>query len=178
MNVLFRKSIEKKQIVILILCLFLFPWLIENKEEASLLSVMFSSHYVALVLNNLYIWIMYTRIFKINTMFDKIITRCTKKEFFKKYIIYSILSTTFYLLILYFTVGCIVGTEPMYAKETVIYFFIQMLFFTFLELFGMMSFDSSQLRNQNSKMVIPFFLNLIYHYVFVINILVKIWIGG
>jgi len=178
METLFRKSIEKKQIILFIICLLIFPSMIQNKEKTNLLFVLFSSNYVALILNNIYIWVMFTRVAKINAMFDKIITRYSKEEFVKKYILYSILSSALYLLILYLTIYSIVGLESVYYQKIVCYFFTQIIYFTFLELFCMLSLESSQEVSQDGKMILPIFINLIYHYVFVIGILVKIFVGG
>lgn len=175
MGVLFRKSIEKKQILILIICLLLFPFMIQDKENTNLLFILFSSNYIALILDTIYIWILFTRISKINSVFDKIITRYTKNEFLKKYILYAILSSVIYLLILYITVYSIVGLEKIYYSRVIAYFIIQTIYFVFLELFCMLSLGNYQ---NDGKMVIPILVNLVYHYVFVLEVLVKIFIGG
>ena len=175
MGVLFRKSIEKKQILILFICLLLFPSMIQDKEDTNLLFILFSSNYIALILDTIYIWILFTRISKINSVFDKIITRYTKDEFLKKYILYAILSSVIYLLILYLSIYGIVGLDKIYYSRVIAYFIIQTIYFVFRELFCMLSFGNHQ---KDGKMVLPVLINLVYHYVFVLEILVKIFIGG
>lgn len=175
MGVLFRKSIEKKQIFILIISLLVFPSMIQNKEETNLLFILFSSNYITLILDTIYIWILFTRISKINSVFDKIITRYTKEQFLKKYILYAIFSSVIYLLILYLSIYSIVGLEQVYYSRTIAYFIVQVIYFVFLELFCMLGFGNSQ---KDGKMAMPILINLVYHYVFVVEILVKIFIGG
>lgn len=175
MGILFRKSIEKKQIILLIICLLIFPSMIQNKGETNLLFILFSSNYIALILDNVYIWMMFTRISKINAMFDKIITRYTKNQFLKRYILYAVLSSIIYLSILYVSIYSIVGLEKIYYSRVIAYFFIQTIYFVFLELFCMFSFGNNQ---KDGKMVMPVLINLIYHYVFVLEVLVNIFIGG
>lgn len=171
MSILFRKSIEKKQMILLCISFIIFSFLIVEKGSTNALFLLLSSHYIALVIDNIYIWIIHTRILKTDSMFDKIITRYTKNVFLKKYLSCSIVSNLIYVTLSWFILSLIVGFNPNYWLESLAYFMIQVVYFTFLELLCMLYLGE---KENSIKVSSLFLINLFYHYIFALEIFTKI----
>lgn len=63
-----------------ILCaLFLIP---EKTKDIDLISTITSANYIPLILNNIYIFYIYTKTKKVKSIYDKIVTRIGTKNYF------------------------------------------------------------------------------------------------
>ena len=97
-----------------ILCaLFLIP---EKTKDIDLISTITSANYIPLILNNIYIFYIYTKTKKVKSIYDKIVTRIGTKKLFYKYILNSIIDIIFYFIITYLIIYLKLGINLHYIN--------------------------------------------------------------
>ena len=171
---LLRKDRIKFYSLFVITNIFCVIFLLSAKKEGiDLITSATSANYIALVMNNLYIYYMFQKSKKIKSIYDKIICRIGQSSFFKKYILNSIIDILIYLFITYFIIYLKVGINMSLINFFTIFLITNFCNFFIQELFSMLIFLS---RKGYKYIVIPIIMNLIYYYYF-IPFLIKILIG-
>ena len=168
------KLLEKdrlKYFIIILLVSFLSCLLLSGKRssDVDLISVLSSSNYICLILNNLYIYYMYTRCLKIRGVHDKIITRIGQKKFFNSYVINFVIDIIVYFLLIMLPIYIKFGINFSYINIFIVYLVLNFTCFFVEEVIGMLIF---LVPNGYKYIVIPIILNFIFHYFilgFIIN---------
>lgn len=149
--------------------------LLMGKIDANvdLISTLTSSNYICLILNNIYIYYIYTRAKKIKSIHDKIIVRIGQDSFFNCYVINFILDILVYFLLVMLPIYMRVGINFSYINIFIVYFVLNFTNFIIQEVVSMLIF---LLPRGNKYIVIPIFMNFGFHY-FLIPYIVGILFG-
>lgn len=154
-----------------ILCaLFLIP---EKTKDIDLISILTSANYIPLILNNIYIFYIYTKTKKVKSIYDKIVTRIGTKKLFYKYILNSIIDIIFYFIITYLIIYLKLGINLHYINFLYLFIFLNFSNFLVQELISMSIFI---VEKGNKYIIIPIIMNLLFHY-YLIPFLVLKYIG-
>lgn len=157
-------KLEKRYIILMILLILLHPVL--TGGITNIANGLIFAHFPTLILNNLYILLIYRRICFFNSLRYLIIPRIGKKLYFITNLIFSIFSFLFYYLVLtvFFCSVYIIRQEdmPLLIVFCILNFFLYLIF-ELLMLF--------QLNKEKSLVyvIIPIILNLYFHYGIVLN---------
>lgn len=169
---IFWKNISLKILIIVFISLLLLPMMvIKTTSDINLLSVSLSSNYITLVLNQIYILVMFKRVKTINSVYDKIVCRIGTKEFFKKYILLIATNILLYFAVLYTIVYVLVGLPMIYIIPFLIFLIINFASFMIQELICLIMIEN----NQNKYIWLPIIINLFFHYV-IANIFISFFI--
>ena len=71
----------------------------KKADDIDMISSLTSANYIAMILNNIYIFYIFTRCKKIKSIYDKIICRIGSKKFFYLYVINIIVDILLYFFI-------------------------------------------------------------------------------
>ena len=154
-----------------ILCaLFLIP---EKTKDIDLISTITSANYIPLILNNIYIFYIYTKTKKVKSIYDKIVTRIGTKKLFYKYILNSIIDIIFYFIITYLIIYLKLGINLHYINFLYLFTFLNFSNFLIQELISMSIFI---VEKGNKYIIIPIIMKLLFHY-YLIPFLVLKYIG-
>ena len=154
-----------------ILCaLFLIP---EKTKDIDLISTITSANYIPLILNNIYIFYIYTKTKKVKSIYDKIVTRIGTKKLFYKYILNSIIDIIFYFIITYLIIYLKLGINLHYINFLYLFTFLNFSNFLIQELISMSIFI---VEKGNKYIIFPIIMNLLFHY-YLIPFLVLKYIG-
>ena len=159
---LFQKDRIKFLIIITltsILCSFCLMGKIDKSID--LISTLTSSNYICLILNNLYIYYMYTRTKKVKSIKDKIIVRIGNDTFLNQYILHFIIDILIYFLIVMLPIYLRVGINIKYGNVFIAYLALNFANFTIQEVVSMLVF---LLPQGNKFITVPIFMNFGFHY--------------
>ena len=169
---LFKKDRVKFLIIFLIvsfLCSFLLMGKIDDNVD--LISTLTSSNYICLILNNIYIYFIYTRTKKIKSIYDKIIVRVGQNSFFNNYLLNIVLDIIVYFSIVIIPIYMRVGINYSYIMIFIVYLILNFSNFFIQEIVSMLIF----LMPRGIKyIIIPIFLNFGFHYFLIPFVLEKI----
>lgn len=145
----------------------------KKTDDVDMISSLTSANYIAMILNNIYIFYIFTRCKKIKFIYDKIICRIGSKKFFNLYVINIIVDILLYFFIvdisLYLKLGINYDCLPFF----IVFQLLRFSCFFIEELVSMLIFFR---RNGNLFIIIPIVLNVVFHY-FVSPVLVEYFFG-
>lgn len=156
-------------VVVSVLCSFLLMGKIDDNVD--LISTLTSSNYICLILNNIYIYYIYSRTKKIKSIYDKIIVRVGQSSFFNKYLINVVIDIIVYFLIVIFPIYFRVGINYSYITILIVYLILNFSSFFIQEIISMLIF---LIPKGNKFIIIPVFMNFGFHYFLIPFIIEKI----
>ncbi len=162
MGKLFLKSISKVNFAVLIVGTMVLLQLVNL--DSDILTISYINNYIPLILNNIYIWIIYERINRINLVYDKIVCRISKDKLTIGYFFYVVITIILYHILIYGSVILKIGFQSSELRP-----FLFFLFLNFSSLFIQELISSFMVGNcrLNKIVVIPVLINLIFHYVII-----------
>lgn len=171
---LLQKDRLKFYIIFIIASAFCVIFLTGKKApDNDMISCLTSANFICLILNNLYIYYIYTRALKIKSIYDKLIVRIGQKNFFNKYVLNVIIDICIYFLIVIISIYLKLGINLDYINILILYLILNFSNFFLQELISMLIF----LHPKGNKYIsIPIFMNFGFHYFlipFIVNGILK-----
>lgn len=145
----------------------------KKTDGIDMISSLTSANYIAMILNNIYIFYIFTRCKKIKSIYDKIICRIGSKKFFYLYVINIIVDILLYFFIVDISLYLKLGINYDYLHFFIIFQVLRFSCFLIGELVSMLIFLS---KNGNLFILVPIVLNVVFHY-FVSPVLVGYFFG-
>lgn len=156
-------------VVVSVLCSFLLMGKIDNSVD--LISTLTSANYICLILNNIYIYYIYSRTKKIKSIYDKIIVRVGQDSFFNRYLINVVIDIIVYFLIVIFPIYIRAGINYSYITILIVYLILNFASFFIQEIISMLIFLTPK---GNKFIIIPVIMNFGFHYFLIPFIIEKI----
>lgn len=159
---LFSKDRIKFFIILLVLSILCLLFLSGKRDESvDLISTITSSNYICLILNNIYIYYIYTRTKKVKSIYDKIIVRVGQDKFFNSYVLNITVDILIYFLILLIPIYIKFGINMSFINIMIVYLVLNFSNFFIQEIISMLIF---LIPKGNKFIVIPVFMNFGFHY--------------
>jgi hypothetical protein len=161
------KILKKDRIKYILIMLFLsifFTLILSGKKEIDedMVAVFITSHFITLIINNFYIYYIFTKTKKLKSIYDKIVVRIGRKNFFIKYFLNILLDVIIYLLIILIPLYIKFGFISTNINLFILFLVINISLFIIYEL---ISISIIILPKGNKYIIIPVILNIIYHYI-------------
>jgi len=171
---LFRKNRIIYGLVILFLCIFSSLFLV-NGNDVDLSGILTSSNFITLIINNIYIYFIYSRCKNVKCIYDKIITRIGQSKFINSYVLNFLLDiVVFFILVAlphYLKFG-------LYSEYLYLFLITVLIYFITFIIFEVISMFIFILPKANYLIVIPVLLNVIIHYFVIAEICSRYFLGG
>lgn len=164
MGKLFFKNRVRFFLIILFASFFCCFTGIDNLSSVSLVNVISSANYICILLNNLYIYYIYSRCRTIKSIFDKIITRIGQKSFFYQYVFQFLIDIFLFILIVIIPIYLRVVIDPKYNLFLILYLVLYFCNVFLWEIFSMLIF---LLKKGNKFIILPILLNVFFHYLLI-----------
>lgn len=164
MGKLLRKDREIYFLVLIVLSIALGVFATSKHPDIDLSAILPSANYICLVLNNIYIYYMFSRCKKIRSVYDKIITRIGQKKFFNSYILWFIFDIIIFFFIVIIPIYIKHGLNDKYMVVFILYLVLNFLNFFLQECVSMLIF---LIPKGNVFISIPVFMNFVFHYIFI-----------
>lgn len=136
----------------------------KKDSKIDLTSTLISANYICLILNNFYIYCMYSRCKKTKNMYDKTITRIGQKKFFNTYVLNFILDIIVFFIIVTLPILIKHGINSDYIYILITYLALNFINFFIQECISMLIFMTPK---GNGFISIPILMNFGFHYLFI-----------
>lgn len=165
MSKFYLKSFVLKDYIILILPFLISP-IFMSKSQNIIQSIVFSN-YVCIGINNAFIIFSFIKINEMNSSMHLIIPRIGNTYFYKKTILSSCIMTFLFFVFQYiFMTICYGGVPVGYEKYVLLFSLYYSILFIVMQSILCMQIGK---RMNLTYLLIPLFLNLVFHYYFVQN---------
>lgn len=156
------KLIKKQDYITLIILILLIPAVTRLNKRINFIHILLTSNYITLILNIVYLVIMYKKVMIFNGLNSYLITRMGYKNTKQNIYVFMMMFTLLFLAIFYGFLFLIYGISQMSIKLLLI-----LVFYTFLYLFEISIIYLQFNRKSNILYIaLPIIINLICHYMF------------
>lgn len=157
-----RKERIKYFFILFTLSIFLVIFASGDKSSTiDLISVLTSANYVCLILNNIYIYYIFVRENKVKSVYDKIVVRIGKRNFYKSFIINFIFDILIYFALVIIPIYIKHGININFINILIVYVVLNFINFIIMEFISMLIF---LIPKGNKFISIPVFMNFGFHY--------------